>query len=152
MDYGDFQIVCASPERFLKMKKGHVNTRPIKGTRKRGETLEEDLLMRNELKNSEKDKSELLMIVDLERNDLNRVCKPGSVKVTELFTVEEYATVFHLVSDIEGVLQENKTIMDLLEATFLAVLLQEPRNIVRWRSLMNWRTTAEICTQVPSVI
>ena len=74
MDYGDFQIVCASPERFLKMKKGHVNTRPIKGTRKRGETLEEDLLMRNELKNSEKDKSELLMIVDLERNDLNRVC------------------------------------------------------------------------------
>ena len=67
--YGDFQIVCASPERFLKMKKGHVNTRPIKGTRKRGETLEEDLLMRNELKNSEKDKSELLMIVDLERND-----------------------------------------------------------------------------------
>mgnify|MGYP002237460850 FL=1 len=85
MDYGDFQIVCASPERFLKMKKGHVNTRPIKGTRKRGETLEEDLLMRNELKNSEKDKSELLMIVDLERNDLNRVCKPGSVKVTELF-------------------------------------------------------------------
>ena len=71
MDYGDFQIVCASPERFLKMKKGHVNTRPIKGTRKRGETLEEDLLMRNELKNSEKDKSELLMIVDLERNDLN---------------------------------------------------------------------------------
>ena len=88
MDYGDFQIVCASPERFLKMKKGHVNTRPIKGTRKRGETLEEDLLMRNELKNSEKDKSELLMIVDLERNDLNRVCKPGSVKVTELFTVE----------------------------------------------------------------
>lgn len=58
------------------------------------------------------------MIVDLERNDLNRVCKPGSVKVTELFTVEEYATVFHLVSDIEGVLQENKTIMDLLEATF----------------------------------
>ena len=118
MDYGDFQIVCASPERFLKMKKEHVNTRPIKGTRKRGETLEEDLLMRNELKNSEKDKSELLMIVDLERNDLNRVCRPGSVKLTELFTVEEYATVFHLVSDIEGVLQENKTIMDLLEATF----------------------------------
>ena len=95
MDHGDFQIVCASPERFLKMKKGHVNTRPIKGTRKRGATLEEDLLMRTELENSEKDKSELLMIVDLERNDLNRVCKPGSVKVTELFTVEEYATVFH---------------------------------------------------------
>ena len=117
-DYGDFQIVCASPERFLKMQKGHVNTRPIKGTRKRGETPEEDMLMRTELENSEKDKSELLMIVDLERNDLNRVCRPGSVKVTELFTVEEYATVFHLVSDIEGDLEESKNVMDLLEAAF----------------------------------
>ncbi len=118
MDYGDFQIVSASPERFLKMKKGHVNTRPIKGTRKRGATSEEDLLMRTELENSEKDKSELLMIVDLERNDLNRVCKPGSVKVTELFTVEEYATVFHLVSDIEGTLEEDKNFVDLMEAAF----------------------------------
>ena len=117
-DYGDFQIVCASPERFLKMQKGHVNTRPIKGTRKREETPEEDMLMRTELENSEKDKSELLMIVDLERNDLNRVCNPGSVKVTELFTVEEYATVFHLVSDIEGDLEESKNVMDLLEAAF----------------------------------
>lgn len=117
-DYGDFQIVCASPERFLKMQKSHVNTRPIKGTRKRGETPEEDMLMRTELENSEKDKSELLMIVDLERNDLNRVCNPGSVKVTELFTVEEYATVFHLVSDIEGDLEESKNVMDLLEAAF----------------------------------
>lgn len=117
-DYGDFQIVCASPERFLKMQKGHVNTRPIKGTRKRGETPEEDMLMRTELENSEKDKSELLMIVDLERNDLNRVCRPGSVKVTELFSVEEYATVFHLVSDIEGDLEESKNVMDLLEAAF----------------------------------
>ena len=117
-DYGDFQIVCASPERFLKMQKGHVNTRPIKGTRKRGETPEEDMLMLTELENSEKDKSELLMIVDLERNDLNRVCNPGSVKVTELFTVEEYATVFHLVSDIEGDLEESKNVMDLLEAAF----------------------------------
>ncbi len=117
-DYGDFQIVCASPERFLKMQKGHVNTRPIKGTRKREETPEEDMLMRTELEKSEKDKSELLMIVDLERNDLNRVCNPGSVKVTELFTVEEYATVFHLVSDIEGDLEESKNVMDLLEAAF----------------------------------
>lgn len=117
-DYGDFQIVCASPERFLKMQKGHVDTRPIKGTRKRGETPEEDMFMRTELENSEKDKSELLMIVDLERNDLNRVCRPGSVKVTELFSVEEYATVFHLVSDIEGDLEESKNVMDLLEAAF----------------------------------
>lgn len=118
MDLGEYQIVCASPERFLKMKDRHVTTRPIKGTRKRGCTPEEDAQLRQELQQSEKDKSELLMIVDLERNDLNRVCKPGSVKVTELFTVEEYATVFHLVSNIEGELEEGKNAMDLLEAAF----------------------------------
>lgn len=73
LDFGDYQIVCASPERFLKMKDRHVNTRPIKGTRKRGVTSEEDEMLRRELQDSGKDKSELLMIVDLERNDLNRV-------------------------------------------------------------------------------
>ena len=118
LDFGDYQIVCASPERFLKMKDRHVNTRPIKGTRKRGVTSEEDEMLRRELQDSGKDKSELLIIVDLERNDLNRVCTPGSVKVTELFTVEAYATVFHLVSDIEGKLEEGKNVMDLLEAAF----------------------------------
>lgn len=102
LNYGDFQVICASPERFLQMKKGHVETRPIKGTRKRGTTPEEDKMLKEELASSEKDKSELLMIVDLERNDLNRVCRHGSVQVTELFTVEEYATVFHLVSNITG--------------------------------------------------
>lgn len=117
-NYGDFQIVCASPERFLRMKNGHVETRPIKGTRRRGRTPSEDAALRRELENSEKDKSELLMIVDLERNDLNRVCVPGSVKVTELFTVEEYATVFHLVSNVEGDLREGLTVMDLMEAAF----------------------------------
>ena len=71
-----------------------------------------------ELELSGKDKSELLMIVDLERNDLNRVCVPGSVKVTELFTVETYATVFHLVSNVEGELRKELTVMDLLEAAF----------------------------------
>ena len=75
-------------------------------------------LLRAELEASEKDKSELLMIVDLERNDLNRVSMPGSVKVTELFTVEEYATVFHLISNVEGDLKPELTVMDLIEAAF----------------------------------
>ena len=116
--YGDFQIICASPERFLQMQNGHVMTRPIKGTRKRGTTPEEDEALKKELADSEKDKSELLMIVDLERNDLNRVCVPGSVKVTELFQVETYATVFHLVANVEGDLEEGKNVMDLIEAAF----------------------------------
>lgn len=117
-NYGDFQIVSASPERFLQMHKGYVETRPIKGTRRRGADEEEDEMLRQELMNSEKDKSELLMIVDLERNDLNRVCKPGSVKVTELFEVETYATVFHLVSNVVGTLREKMTAMDLIDAAF----------------------------------
>lgn len=117
-NYGGFQIVSASPERFLQMKNRRVETRPIKGTRKRGATPEEDIQMREELEASEKDKSELLMIVDLERNDLNRVCVPGSVEVTELFTVEAYATVFHLVANIIGTLREGRNVMDLIEASF----------------------------------
>ena len=115
---GDFQIVSASPERFLEVRNGIVETRPIKGTRKRGSTTEEDILLKKELENSKKDKSELLMIVDLERNDLNRVCKAGSVNVSELFNVEEYATVFHLVSTVRGELKDDKTVIDLLKSTF----------------------------------
>lgn len=118
LNYGDFQIVCASPERFLQMRRGSVQTRPIKGTRKRGSTPAEDASLRLELEQSQKDQSELLMIVDLERNDLNRVCIPGSVKVTELFTVETYATVFHLIANVVGQLSPGLTVMDLLEATF----------------------------------
>jgi len=118
LDCGDHQIICASPERFLRLRDGVVETRPIKGTRKRGETPEEDETLRRELEQSEKDKSELLMIVDLERNDLNRVCRPGSVEVTELFTVETYATVFHLVSNIRGELVQGRDVTDLLRAAF----------------------------------
>ena len=118
LDCGDHQIICASPERFLRLRDGVVETRPIKGTRKRGETPEEDEVLRRELEQSEKDKSELLMIVDLERNDLNRVCRPGSVEVTELFTVETYATVFHLVSNIRGELAQGSDVTDLLRAAF----------------------------------
>lgn len=118
LDYGEFQVVCASPERFLRMRKGKIRTRPIKGTRKRGSTPEEDARLKAELARSEKDQSELLMIVDLERNDLNRVCVPGSVQVRELFCVETYATVFHLVADVEGQIRPGKNAVDLLEAAF----------------------------------
>lgn len=118
LNYGDFQIVCSSPERFLQVRDGLVETRPIKGTRKRGSTPEEDQALRRELENSSKDHSELLMIVDLERNDLNHVCEPGSVKVTEHFAVEAYATVFHLVSTIVGKLRPNLGLMDLIQAAF----------------------------------
>lgn len=118
LNFGDFQIICASPERFLQMRDKTVQTRPIKGTRKRGDTPEEDAALKEELAASEKDQSELLMILDLERNDLNRVCVPGSVRVTELFAVETYATVFHLIANVVGQLRPELSAMDLLEAAF----------------------------------
>lgn len=118
LNYEGFKIISASPERFLKLENNIVTTRPIKGTRKRGAAPSEDNNLKEELKNSGKDKSELLMIVDLERNDLNRVCVPGTVKVTELFAIEEYATVFHLVSTIEGELAPECNAMDLVKAAF----------------------------------
>ncbi len=118
LNYGDFTIISASPERFMSMRDNVVVTRPIKGTRKRGDTPEEDAALKEELRNSGKDQSELLMIVDLERNDLNRIARPGSVQVTELFAIEEYATVFHLVSTIEATLAPGLNAMDLIAAAF----------------------------------
>lgn len=118
MDFGNVQVISASPERFLKITGKLVETRPIKGTRPRGRNAGDDLRLRNELWQSEKDRAELLMIVDLERNDLGRVCQTGSVQVPELFRLEEYATVFHLVSTVVGKLPADKDAIDLLEASF----------------------------------
>ncbi|MEW6662228.1 MAG: aminodeoxychorismate synthase component I [Bacillota bacterium] len=118
LDFGEAVVVSSSPERFLKVTNGVAETRPIKGTRPRGKTPEEDRTLREELVNSVKDRAELVMIVDLERNDLGRVCKPGSVEVTELFALEEYATVYHLVATVQGKLEENKDVIDLLKASF----------------------------------
>ena len=118
MNYGEFQVICASPERFLKIQDGTAVTRPIKGTRRRGETEEEDAMLRRQLTESEKDRSELLMIVDLERNDLNRVCTPGSVRVPEHCVPEEYATVFHLVSTVTGKLEDHMSVDRLIKAMF----------------------------------
>lgn len=118
MNIEDFNIVSSSPERFLKIENSIVQTRPIKGTRPRGKSEKEDLKNRQELIDSGKDHSELLMIVDLERNDLSKVCRPNSVKVTDLFSIEEYSTVFHLVSTVIGKLKPESTSIDCLKACF----------------------------------
>lgn len=114
----DLQIISSSPERFLKINSRNVETRPIKGTRPRGKNELEDKINREELLNSEKDKAELLMVVDLERNDLSKVCKAKTVKVTELFELEEYSTVFHLVSTIIGELDEKETAVTCIKNCF----------------------------------
>ena len=118
MNFEDFNIICSSPERFLSIRDRRVETRPIKGTMPRGLNAAEDFKNKNILIHSEKDKAELLMVVDLERNDLSKVCKPSSVKVTELFKLEEYSTVFHLVSTVVGELKEAVSPLECIKACF----------------------------------
>jgi len=118
LGFDGVDIVSASPERFMKLIGDRVETRPIKGTRPRGSNPAQDEAIANELTNSYKDRAENVMIVDLERNDLGRVCRYGSVNVSELLVLEKYATVFQLVSTIEGRLQDGKNCIDLLKATF----------------------------------
>lgn len=118
IDFGEGHIVSSSPERFIKINDGKIETRPIKGTIPRGRNPGEDEKNRLQLINSEKDKSELLMIVDLERNDLGKISKTGTVKVPELFKLEEYQTVFHLVATVTGELRDDIDVVDCLKATF----------------------------------
>jgi para-aminobenzoate synthetase component 1 len=118
LGFNEVQVVSASPERFLRLRGDRVETRPIKGTRPRGKTPEEDEALANKLLSSSKDRAENIMIVDLERNDLGRVCRFGSVKVTELAKLEVFPTVFHLTSTVVGRLREDKKGIDLLKATF----------------------------------
>ncbi len=118
LDIGDAQILSTSPECFLNIHDRHVVTRPIKGTRARGATPQEDAHIAAELLASPKDNAELVMITDLERNDLGRVCEFGSVRVSELVRVETYATVHHLVSTVEGVLRSDVNHVDCVRACF----------------------------------
>lgn len=118
LNFPGVTIVSASPERFLKVQGDLVETRPIKGTRPRGRNPVEDRRLAQELTHSTKDRAENVMIVDLERNDLGRVCRYGTIKVTELAILETFPTVFHLTSTIVGRLHRGKSDIDLLKATF----------------------------------
>ena len=120
LDFDSFQLFGASPEVHVKVKDGKVIMRPIAGTRKRGKNKEEDSALETELLNDEKEKAEHLMLVDLCRNDLGRICKPGSVHVMESMAVERYSHVMHIVSQVEGELSDNKTGADAVRATFPA--------------------------------
>lgn len=119
LDRGDRQILSSSPELFLEVdSERRVATRPIKGTRPRSAKSQEDIDLAQALRENEKEQSELLMIVDMERNDLGRVCETGSVVADREFTVESFASVHHLVGEVRGSLREGVSMGDLLAATF----------------------------------
>ena len=113
------QVISSSPERYMSLDAdGRAESRPIKGTRRRGATAEDDATIRRDLASSAKDQAENVMIVDLVRNDLGRVCKFGTIHVPELMVVEPYATVFQLVSTIRGELEDCRDALDLVRASF----------------------------------
>jgi anthranilate synthase component 1 len=120
LDFGAFQLVGASPEVHVRCEEGKVEIRPIAGTRWRGKTLEEDARLEKDLLGDEKERAEHLMLVDLARNDIGRVCDFGSVRVPEFMVIEKYSHVMHIVSGVEGDLQKGRSVYDLMRATFPA--------------------------------
>ncbi|QIL82088.1 anthranilate synthase component I [Diaphorobacter sp. HDW4A] len=123
-NFGDFQVVGASPEILVRheaVPEGHkITIRPLAGTRPRGATPEADKATEHELINDPKERAEHVMLIDLARNDIGRIAKTGTVKVTEAFAVERYSHVMHIVSNVEGILNDGMTSMDVLKATFPA--------------------------------
>lgn len=121
---GDFHVVGASPEILVRQESTSegqkITIRPLAGTRPRGSTPEQDVATEKELINDPKERAEHVMLIDLARNDIGRIAKTGSVKVTESFVVERYSHVMHIVSNVEGILQDGMTSMDVLRATFPA--------------------------------
>ena len=164
LDFPEVAVVSASPERFLHVDaRGHVETRPIKGTRPRGFGPEHDAALGQALAESAKDRAENLMIVDLMRNDLSRVCAPGSVRVSELFSLEHYATVHHLVSTVVGDLRSGTDAIDVLRAAFpggsitgapklrameIIAELEPSRRGVYCGSIGYWSVTGELDTNI----
>lgn len=118
LNFGELQIVSSSPELLVRSLDGVVETRPIAGTRPRGETKEETKALAEELINHPKERAEHIMLVDLERNDLGRVADYGTVEVDELMVIEEYSHVIHIVSNVRGEVHENKDRFDILRAAF----------------------------------
>ena len=118
VEAGEWTVLSSSPERFIAVERGRIRTFPVKGTRPRGATPAQDATLRRDLAASEKERAELLMIVDLLRNDLGRICRFGSVRVRRLHDLESFATVHHLVGEVEGELRPGVGAAELLRAVF----------------------------------
>ncbi len=119
-DFGDFQVVSASPEILVRLERGTVTVRPIAGTRRRGATQDEDVALERELLADPKERAEHVMLADLGRNDVGRVAATGTVRLTETMTVERYSHVMHIVSNVEGRLRDGLDCLDVFRAAFPA--------------------------------
>jgi anthranilate synthase component 1 len=120
LKFGDLQVVGSSPEVLVRLEGRQVEVRPIAGTRRRGKTEEEDVSLEQDLLKDEKERAEHIMLVDLGRNDLGRVAAVNTVEVNEMFSIERYSHVMHIVSNVRGILKEGLTCFDVLQATFPA--------------------------------
>ena len=120
LDFADFHLIGASPEILVRVEDGVVMTRPLAGTRPRGESPTEDAMLEQELRNDDKERAEHIMLVDLGRNDIGRVSEPGTVEVSELMEVERYSHVMHLVTHVQGRLRRDMSAFDALRACFPA--------------------------------
>jgi anthranilate synthase component 1 len=120
LDFVDFQLIGASPEILVRVDGDTVTTRPLAGTRPRGKTPAEDARLEEELRHDEKERAEHIMLVDLGRNDIGRVSRPGTVEVSDLMDVERYSHVMHLVTNVQGKLREDADAFDALRACFPA--------------------------------
>jgi anthranilate/para-aminobenzoate synthase component I len=118
LNFQNFSLVSSSPERLVKVNESRIETRPIAGTRPRGKRIGEDEFLSKELLLNPKERAEHLMLVDLERNDLGRICKAGSVNVTEFMFLEKYSHVSHIVSNIIGTLKPGTCVADILKSVF----------------------------------
>jgi anthranilate synthase component I len=142
LEFEDYALVGASPEIHVRSEEGRVEIRPIAGTRKRGVTEDEDLALEKELLADPKERAEHVMLVDLARNDIGRVCDFGSVEVKDLMIIERYSHVMHIVSQVEGDLEAGKTPFDLMRATFPAGTLSGAPKIRAMQIISEMEQTA----------
>ena len=146
----EFAVVSGSPELLLKKRGNELSTRPIGGTRPRGKDEQEDAALQAELLSNEKETGEHIMLVDLEKEDFERVCAPGTVETDEFMVVEKYSHVMHLVSNVRGTAAEGMSNADIVKGVFRVVRLQVHRNCARWKLLRNLNRREEAYIQVQS--
>ena len=151
LDLADFHIVGSSPEILVRMEDGRLIVRPIAGTRPRGATAEEDTHLENELLSDEKELAEHLMLIDLGRNDLGRVCEAGSVKVTEKMVVERYSHVMHIVSHVVGRCSSDRSAIDVLRATFPAGTVSGAPKVRAMELIDEFEPSSATCIPAPWV-